>query len=101
KFVIHTVGPVWNNGLRNEEEKLKNCYLNSLNLANQYHIASIAFPNISTGIYKFPKKKAAEIAVSSVREIIEGNNSSVRRIQFVCFDDENYHIYLKTIKGLD
>ncbi|NOU95930.1 O-acetyl-ADP-ribose deacetylase [Paenibacillus sp. LMG 31456] len=100
KFVIHTVGPVWNNGKSNEEEKLKDCYMNTLDLANQYNIESIAFPNISTGIYKFPKKRAAEIAISSLREFIEGNNSSFKRIQFVCFDDENYQIYVKTIKGL-
>ncbi|MEC0225635.1 O-acetyl-ADP-ribose deacetylase [Paenibacillus alba] len=100
KFVIHTVGPVWNNGKSNEEEKLKNCYMNTLDLANQNNIESIAFPNISTGIYKFPKKRAAEIAISSLREFIEGNNSSLKRIQFVCFDDENYQIYFKTIIGL-
>ena len=75
--------------------------MNTLDLANQYNIESIAFPNISTGIYKFPKKRAAEIAISSMREYIEGNSSSFRRIQFVCFDEENYQIYVKTIKSLD
>lgn len=66
--VIHTVGPRWNSNESGEGEKLKNCYLNSLKLAEENEIRSIAFPNISTGIYRFPKKKAAEIAIKTVSE---------------------------------
>ncbi|KXJ04404.1 Macro domain-containing protein LIC-13295, partial [Exaiptasia diaphana] len=67
KHVIHTVGPVWNGGNKNEEDNLKSCYLNSLVLAEKNGCKSIAFPGISTGIYKFPKELAADIAISTVR----------------------------------
>lgn len=92
KFVIHTVGPVWNNGNNNEIEKLSNCYKNTLNLAFQKEVKSISFPNISTGIYRFPKDKAAEIAISTVIDFVK-HNESMYRIQFVCNDDENYDVY--------
>ncbi len=88
--VIHTVGPRWNNGDSNEEEKLRNCYLNCLKLAEDYELHRIAFPNISTGIYKFPKRKAAEIALSVVRTY---QSERIHEVVFVCFDDENYAIY--------
>ena len=71
KYVIHTVGPVWNGGGNNEAEKLANCYTNSLLIAIENGIKTIAFPNISTGIYKFPKDKAAEIAVETVKLFLE------------------------------
>ena len=87
-YVIHTVGPVWNGGTKNEEELLANCYKNSIALAVKHGITELVFPNISTGIYKFPKNKAAEIAIQTVKEYSKGI-----RIVFVCFDDENYQIY--------
>jgi O-acetyl-ADP-ribose deacetylase (regulator of RNase III) len=92
KYVIHTVGPVWNKG--NEEEKalLRNAYLNSLQLAVKYDIKTIAFPNISTGVYRFPKQVAAEIAVASVREFLE-NDNKISNLIFVCFEKDNYDIY--------
>ncbi|MNI33051.1 O-acetyl-ADP-ribose deacetylase [compost metagenome] len=95
RHVIHTVGPVWNNGLSGEEEKLKSCYRNSLILASEYGATSIAFPNISTGIYRYPKQLAAELAITEVIEYIRINkvNYTFDRIQFVCFDEENYFIY--------
>lgn len=62
EYVIHTVGPVWNDGLKAEDQLLENCYRNSLQLAEEHGVQSIAFPNISTGIYKFPKERAAQIA---------------------------------------
>ncbi|TCM99439.1 O-acetyl-ADP-ribose deacetylase (regulator of RNase III) [Paenibacillus sp. BK033] len=99
KFVIHTVGPVWNEGKTNEEEKLKNCYIKSLTLAVQNQIESIAFPNISTGIYRFPKEMAADIAIHSVLEFVE-KNQTIKRIQFICFDDDNYQIYQRILKGI-
>jgi O-acetyl-ADP-ribose deacetylase len=88
KFVIHTVGPVWNGGNNNEETKLANCYLNSLKLAEENGCSSIAFPNISTGVYKFPKDKAAGIAVRTVAEYFR-KPSAISEVIFVCFDDEN------------
>ena len=94
KKVIHTVGPRWNNGVSNEEEKLKNCYLNSLRLAEELNLKSIAFPNISTGIYKFPKKIAAQIAVQTVRSI---KLLEIEKIIFVCFDEENFLLYQELV----
>lgn len=91
KFVIHTVGPVWNNGNSNEEEKLKNCYLNSLKLAVENKCKTVAFPSISTGIYKFPKDKAAKIAIKTISEFLV-KNIEIEKVILVCFDDENYQI---------
>lgn len=91
--VIHTVGPVWNGGAKKEEELLKNCYINSLNLALENNVKTIAFPNISTGIYHYPKDKAADVAIASVKEFLENNNQAIDKVIFVCFDDENYTIY--------
>jgi len=96
KHVIHTVGPVWNGGSNNEEAKLSNCYRNTLNLAVENEIKSIAFPNISTGIYGYPKDKAAEIALKTVADFV-GENAGIERIQFICFDRENYDIYLERL----
>ncbi len=92
KYVIHTVGPVWYGGKNNEEELLKSCYLESLNLAKEYGCKTIAFPNISTGVYRFPKEKAAEVAIDTVKDYL-ARNSFPETVYFVCFDDENYRIY--------
>lgn len=92
KFVIHTVGPVWNGGKYDEENKLANCYKNSLQLAIENGCKTIAFPNISTGIYRFPKKEAAQIAVKTVIEMIS-KTDKIEKVIFVCFDDENYKLY--------
>ncbi len=96
--VIHTVGPRWNNGQSQEEEKLQNCYINSLNLAIENELKSIAFPNISTGIYRFPKKRAAEIAIDTVKNY---NKIGLEKIIFVCFDDENYQLYKEGLGLVD
>lgn len=93
KFVIHTVGPVWNDGRNNEEHLLYSAYSNCLKLAIRNNIASISFPNISTGIYKFPKEKAADIAMKAISDFLEINHNAIKKIIFVCFDDENYNIY--------
>jgi len=95
KFVIHTVGPVWNGDKEEKSKLLSNCYINSLELALQHNIKSIAFPNISTGIYHFPKDKAAEIAIKTVKDF---NKSEIDKVIFVCFDDENYQIYRNILK---
>lgn len=96
KFVIHTVGPVWSGGNNNEEDLLKQCYVNSLELAIQNNIKTIAFPNISTGIYHFPKDKAAKIALETVLNfhLIE----KFEKVIFVCFDEENFTLYNDLIK---
>ncbi len=90
--MIHTVGPVWSGGTNNEPELLKNCYLHSLQLAADHQLKTIAFPNISTGIYGFPKAKAAEIAIGSVTSFME-HPGSVEEIIFVVFDGENEALY--------
>lgn len=92
RFVIHTVGPVWNGGSSGEPEKLASCYRRSLELAVQNGISTIAFPNISTGVYGFPKDKAATIAISTVKEFLE-NHSEIQQVIFCAFDEENYRIY--------
>ncbi|MDH5380622.1 MAG: O-acetyl-ADP-ribose deacetylase [Cyclobacteriaceae bacterium] len=92
KFVIHTVGPVWNDGSKDEEKLLYNAYKNSLLLAEQNQVKTIAFPNISTGIYRFPKQKAAEIAIKAVKDF-STTSQSVKTVLFVCFDYENYNTY--------
>ena len=92
KFVIHTVGPVWNGGRSGEPEKLASCYRRSLELAVQNGIRTLAFPNISTGVYGFPKNEAATIAISTVKEILE-NHSEIQQVIFCAFDEENYRIY--------
>src|SRR6476659_9312566 len=95
KFVIHTVGPVWNGGKNNEAIKLSNCYKNSLQLAVESNVETIAFPNISTGIYGYPKKEAAQIAVATVTKYLHAGKkaSSIRKVYFVCFDEENFQLY--------
>ncbi|MDD3568231.1 MAG: O-acetyl-ADP-ribose deacetylase [Bacteroidales bacterium] len=91
-YVIHTVGPVWHGGHSNEKELLQNAYINSLKLAKEYKLSSIAFPNISTGVYGFPKQLAAQIAVDSVASYLK-KNKYPKAVVFVCFDDENYALY--------
>lgn len=90
KFVIHTVGPVWNGGRRNENEVLANCYTNSLLLAVENKCRSLAFPAISTGVYRFPRNEAAAIAVQTVHAFLQ-KNPAIEKVIFVCFDDENHH----------
>jgi O-acetyl-ADP-ribose deacetylase (regulator of RNase III) len=92
KYVIHTVGPVWSGGHNNESLYLENAYYNSLKLASDYDLQSVAFPNISTGVYGFPKDLAAEIAISVVKDFLT-EQDTVKEVIFVCFDDENYEIY--------
>jgi O-acetyl-ADP-ribose deacetylase (regulator of RNase III) len=92
KFIIHAVGPTWNNGKSNEENLLSSAYLNSLRLALNNKVRSISFPNISTGIYKFPKDKAAQIAIKTVSDFLLTTNN-IEKVIFVCFDEENYNIY--------
>jgi O-acetyl-ADP-ribose deacetylase (regulator of RNase III) len=97
KYVIHTVGPIWHGGNNNEAKMLENAYRNSLKLAVDNGIETIAFPNISTGVYGFPKDRAAQIAVRSVQEFLKENNQ-LRQVYFVCFDQENFELYTTLLK---
>ncbi len=96
KFVIHTVGPVWKDGNYNEEKFLANCYKNSLIVAIRNNLKTIAFPNISTGVYSFPKEKAARIAIAEIQKFLL-NNDTLEMITFVCFDKINFDIYQKIL----
>jgi O-acetyl-ADP-ribose deacetylase (regulator of RNase III) len=92
KYVIHTVGPVWSGGNHNEETLLANCYRNSLHLAVENKIKSIAFPAISTGVYHFPIEQATKIAVKETKEFLE-KNKFIQKVIFVCFDEDTYRVY--------
>ncbi len=92
KYVIHTVGPTWFNGEKNEPILLENAYRNSFKLADHLGLKTIAFPNISTGIYRFPKQLAAQIAFKVINDELK-QSQSVQEVVFVCFDDENFNIY--------
>jgi O-acetyl-ADP-ribose deacetylase len=96
KYVIHTVGPVWNGGNNDEDKLLANCYINSLKLAEENNIKTIAFPNISTGVYGFPKERAADISVKTVKNYLK-ENGSIEKVIFVSFNEENYQLYLKLV----
>jgi O-acetyl-ADP-ribose deacetylase (regulator of RNase III) len=97
KFVIHTAGPVWHGGGNNEDMLLRNCYLNSMNLALENDIKSIAFPSISTGVYRFPFERACRIAVSTVADFVDVNKS-IEQVIFACFSYSDYETYV-TILG--
>ena len=94
QFVIHTVGPVWRSGNIRQAELLANAYENSLKLAFTHGVKTIAFPNISTGIYHYPKDEACEIAFTTVQDFLEiQGDHGIEEVIFVCFDDENYDLY--------
>lgn len=100
RFVIHTAGPIWKGGGKGESRDLADCYRNSLELAHKKGLKSVAFPNISTGVYGFPKEQAAEIAVGIVRSLLEeGDVSNLEEVRFVCFDEENFKLYRQRMKG--
>ncbi len=96
KYVIHTVGPVWQGGDQHEAELLASCYRCCMEIASEHKFTSIAFPNISTGIYRFPKQLAAEIAIGTVRKAMFDLPSI--EVYFSCFDEENYRIYVDLLK---
>ncbi|MGA8263152.1 MAG: O-acetyl-ADP-ribose deacetylase [Ignavibacteriaceae bacterium] len=92
KFVIHTVGPVWNGGKHNEEKLLADCYKNSLHLAVENNIKTIAFPAISTGVYHFPLERATNIAVNVTKNFLK-DNKTIETVIFICFDERTYQAY--------
>ncbi len=97
KYVIHTVGPVWSGGRNKEKELLASAYINSLKIAEEKKLETVAFPNISTGVYAFPKKPAAEIAIAAVRQFMK-TAESVKHVIFVCFDEENFQLYQQMLR---
>ncbi len=97
KYIIHTVGPIWHGGNRMEDKLLRSCYVKTLEIAKQKNINTVAFPNISTGVYGFPKPRAAEIAVSAVIGFLKSNQQPLQVI-FVCFDHDNYELYKKMLQ---
>lgn len=95
-YVIHTPGPVWNGGGKREEELLKSCYENCLRLAAEHGCRTVAFPSISTGIYRFPLEKASVIAVTAIREFLKEHPDM--DIQMVCFDQRTLEYYRKALE---
>jgi O-acetyl-ADP-ribose deacetylase (regulator of RNase III) len=96
KYVIHTVGPVWRGGGESEDDILARCYESSFALALEHGIASIAFPAISTGVYGFPRPRAARIAVAATRRLTAGQ-SGFEKILFACFDAETLALYRRAL----
>ena len=100
QYVIHTVGPVWNGGAKKEREKLASCYQNALELAVAHDCKTIAFPSISTGIYRFPKAEAAKVAIATIADFLN-QNETIEQVILVCFDEENFTCIEKELKHLD
>lgn len=97
RYVIHTVGPVWHGGDQGESELLASCYHNSLQLAVENGIRTIAFPSISTGAYGYPIRQAAAIAINTVQSYLT-MDSSIEEVRFVCFSDVDYLVYRETLQ---
>ncbi len=99
KYVIHTPGPIWRGGERDEDRLLANCYRNSLTLAVQRNARAIAFPSISTGIYGFPIERASRTAIREVKTFLE-NDATIEKIVFVCFSRTDYNVYQAALKEI-
>jgi len=98
KYVIHTVGPVWRGGNQNEDNLLANCYKNSLKLAQEYNLTSIAFPSISTGAYRFPVKRASQVALTTIIEFLQKH--SFGTVNMTLFSQADYETYAETLRQL-
>jgi O-acetyl-ADP-ribose deacetylase (regulator of RNase III) len=101
KYVIHTVGPIWQGGTAGEETLLKNCYINSLQIAIGQELHSIAFPAISTGVYGYPKEQAAKIAVNTIYDFIKKNAMEEFEVILVAYDAETEMLYSREVKKID
>jgi len=99
KNVIHTVGPIWQDGVQNEDKLLADCYKNSFSLAKKNHLKTIAFPSISTGIYRFPVERASHIALREIMNELETNHE-LERVIAVCYDQSTFDTYLEVEKEL-
>jgi O-acetyl-ADP-ribose deacetylase (regulator of RNase III) len=100
KYVIHTVGPVWNGGQKNEAQKLAACYAHSLQLAVDHDCQTIAFPCISTGVYGYPLAQAAKVAVDTVSAFVF-HAPQITKVIFVCFDEENFTLLKAEVDKLE
>ncbi|MEE9284648.1 MAG: O-acetyl-ADP-ribose deacetylase [Dehalococcoidia bacterium] len=98
-WVIHTVGPVWGGGSRNEDQLLAGCYRNSLALAEEHGVKTLAFPSISTGAYRFPVERAASIAAAETKRFL-AESRSIEKVVFVCFDRQTYECYRAAFQRL-
>ncbi|MBL7116167.1 MAG: O-acetyl-ADP-ribose deacetylase [Kiritimatiellae bacterium] len=92
KYVIHTVGPVWHGGKKGEPDLLASCYRRSLELTVEHGLRTIAFPSISTGVYRYPKDRACDIAVETVSAFLE-RHEEIEKVIFVCFSQEDFSLY--------
>ena len=99
KYVIHTPGPIWRGGKWGEAELLANCYKNCMALAKEHGVKTIAFPSISTGVYRFPVDQAAKIAVGEILNVLE-QDDAIEQVTIVCFDDKTKEIYLDALAEL-
>ncbi len=99
RWVIHTVGPIWRGGNQNEDDLLAQCYKNSMALAEEYYIKTIAFPSISTGVYSFPMGRAARIAVTEIKHCLE-QESQTEQVLLVCFGQKAYHIHQAALQEI-
>ncbi len=99
RHVIHTVGPVWNGGLKNEPQLLATCYQNALRLAVEHGCRSVALPCISTGIYRYPVEAAAQVAVNTVAAFV-ADHPELERVVFVCFDEVNFVAVKGVLEGV-
>ena len=99
EYVIHTVGPVWHGGGRGEPELLASCYENSLKVAVEHGIRSVAFPSISTGVYGYPVEEAAKVAVSTVKSFLKEYPDKLDVVEWVLFDDRTMAAYEREIRG--
>ena len=97
-YVIHAVGPIWKGGTQKEPDILRNAYVSVLRLAAENHIKSIAFPAISTGVYRFPKEMAAKIAMETTRDFIE--ETPIEEIRFILFGNQDFHIYENSYRNI-
>lgn len=98
--VIHTVGPIWGGGTENENDLLKNCYQNSLEIAEKNKIKSMSFPSISTGVYSFPIIEASAIALNTIISYLKGQ-TCIKNVVIVLFSDNDLAVYSETLKNLD
>jgi O-acetyl-ADP-ribose deacetylase (regulator of RNase III) len=101
KFVIHTVGPVWSGGRHAEDDLLASAYRNSLRLAAERKLRSVSFPSISTGAYRFPIERAAEIALRTVRDFLSGEKHALHEVRFVLFTDADLKVYESALRRLE
>ncbi|MFN4150871.1 MAG: O-acetyl-ADP-ribose deacetylase [Candidatus Sericytochromatia bacterium] len=100
KYVIHTVGPIWRGGFNNESLLLSKCYKNSLKIVQEHNFKTIAFPSISTGVYRYPLEEATKIALSEISQFLD-NNELVEKIIICCFDQNTFDNYLKSYESIN